>query len=84
MSERVMLQGLLAEKRLKLRELVTKADALVANLHIQASPYLPVVDLVVDQISSQAKDLERCVYKIRELSKEIKALEKELGIESDG
>lgn len=84
MSDRVMVQGLLAEKRLKLRELVTRADALVANLHTQASPYLPVAELLVDQITSQAKDLERCVYKIRELSKEIKALEKELGIETNG
>lgn len=83
-GDRVMLQGLLAEKRLKLKELVTKANALVANIHIQASPYLPVANLVVDQITSQAKDLEQCVYKIRALSSEIRALEEELGIESNG
>lgn len=81
MTDRMMLQGLLAEKRLKLKELVTRADAMVRNIHTECNPFLPVAHLVVDQIRSQARDLERCVYRIRELSKEIEALEEELGIE---
>ena len=84
MSERIMLQGMLAEKRLKLKELVTRADALVVNIHMQCSPRLDVDKLAFDQIASQAKDLERLGYQIRKFQDEIRDLEKDLGIETDG
>ena len=84
MSERVMLQGLLAEKRLKIKELVIKANALVANLHTQTFPFIALEDLSVDQISSQARDLEKTVRIILQIKNEIRKIEKELGIENDG
>jgi hypothetical protein len=84
MSYRTQIQGLLAEKKLKLKELVTRANALVTNLHMQCSPYVPIETLVVDQIRAQAEDLEKHVLAIRELNREICALQKELGADRDG
>jgi len=83
MSERIQLQGMLAEKRLKLKELVNRADALVRGIHTQCNPFLPVAELLVDQISSQGNDLKRLVHKIGHLAQDIRALQDELGIEDD-
>lgn len=80
MSQRHLNLGILAEKRGQLTELATRADALVASLNMQANPYLPIYELNVDQIASQAKELEETVYRIRELHLAIESLEKELGI----
>ena len=83
MSERTMLQGMLAEKRLKLKELITRADALVVNIHMQCSPRLDVDKLAFDQIASQAKDLEHLGYQIRKLQNDVEDLKKDLGMETD-
>lgn len=81
---RLQLQGLLTEKRLTLKRLVTRADALVANLHMQCNPHLPVYELYIDQIVSQVRDLEKAILEIRQLRQDIRALEADLGIESNG
>jgi len=84
MNERVMFEGMRAEKRRSLRDLVTRANGLVSAIHIQTHPFLKVEELRVDQIASQARDLEKHVYKIRALMDEIAALNRELGEDEDG
>jgi hypothetical protein len=83
MSNRILLQGMLAEKQLKLRDYVTRADGLVSSLHMQCNPYLAVHELAVDEIRSQARDLERSVLRIRDLMHEVKELKKELGLDEE-
>jgi len=83
MSERIMLQGMLVEKRLEIKKLITRANALVSSIHTQCSPFLSLDDLPVDQIVEQAIVLEKNLRNIRRLREEIRKLEKELGIESE-
>lgn len=83
MSERVMLQGILAEKRLEIKKLIAHANAIVSSIHTQCSPFLPLDDLPVDQIAEQAIVLEKIMRNIGHIKPEIRKLERELGIEED-
>lgn len=83
MNERVMLQGLLAEKEMELKKLAVQADAIVVNIHTQCSPFVDLEDLPVEQISSQAVDLERILRVILRLKDESQKIKKELGIKDD-
>lgn len=81
MSDRVMLQGLWAQNKLKLQGMVVRAQALVRGIHTLANPFLPITDLHADEIASQARDLEKLSAEIKDLTEKIRELETELGID---
>jgi dynactin complex subunit len=83
MSERVRLQGMLAEKALELQQELTRANALVRDLYGRCNPFRKVWELPVDEIVSQAKDLARSVKELQKLRAKVRALQKELGIETE-
>lgn len=84
MNGRVNLQGMLAQKGLEHTKLTIQAQGLVRAIYTQCTPFESLIKLPVEEIASQAKDLNRLVHKIRKLEKEIKDLQEELGIEDDG
>lgn len=84
MSYRHQLELQLATKRLELKRLTNDADSLVVALHMEISPHMPVQDLHDEQIEAGTKGLISRIKRIRELKEEIRKLEEDLGIESDG
>lgn len=83
MSYRLQLQGLRAEKRLKLKGLAVLADALVADIHVAANPHIPVQRVDAEGILARAQDLKKNVDQIRKLTAEIMEIEEELGVEKE-
>lgn len=81
MSLRLMNEGLLSEKRLALKNLIVRADALVVSAQMQLSPYSSVQDLPINQIFAQVKDLKGYIAQIQDLEKEVRDLKRDLGVE---
>jgi hypothetical protein len=84
MSYRLQLEGLLGEKRLKLKELVIQADAEVRDIHFAASPHIPVQNIDADGILARAQNLKKYIDQIKKVAEEIEKIEADLGKESDG
>lgn len=82
-EERIRLQGMLSEKANEAHRELIRANALVRDLYSRCNPFQKVWELRVDEIASQAKDLARSVKKLQKLRVEVRALQRELGIETE-
>ena len=78
-EERVRLRGILAEKKIALKDLKIKADGLVISLRMNLDPYKDIAELPAEIIASQANELANTILMAKELAREIKKMEDELG-----
>lgn len=78
-EERVRLRGILVEKKIILKNLEIKADGLVISLRMNLDPYKDIIELPAEIINSQANELANTIIMAKELAREIKKLEEELG-----
>jgi hypothetical protein len=79
MSERAKYLGRKAEKGLRLSELRTSCDGLVAALRDNLDPTLPVEQLPGEIIASQAVELANKILEMLAVRREIARIEEVLG-----
>jgi len=77
-QERLILRGMLEEKRQRAREIEVQADGLVKSIRLLINPYEKLKDLDVMTALVQMRELANLKQQHTELLTEIKKLEKEL------
>lgn len=78
-TERIKMQGRKVEKERELKELERKADNLVINVRGYVDPFEEWLDLQIEHGQQAMNDLFDVVRKGREIRREIKKLNRELG-----
>ena len=81
MSERLILEGALQEKKMKRMKLATRAEGLIRALKIAVQPasVTPLKDLRTDEVRELAIELDDVRKEYLSLSKGIEEIEGELG-----
>lgn len=81
MSERLILEGALQEKKMQRMKLATRAEGLIRALKIAIQPgsITPLKDLRTDEIREFAVDLDGVRRAYLKLSEEMTEIEQELG-----
>ena len=77
-QERLILRGMLEEKKQKAREIEIQADGLVKSIRLIINVYEKLKDLDVVPALVQIRELDKLKQQHAELLKEIRILENEL------
>ncbi|MCF6246907.1 MAG: hypothetical protein L3J69_06045 [Desulfobacula sp.] len=81
MNERLMWQGQKQEKALKAKELELSVDDLRSGIRIELNPHKPIGEINHELMSQKAFELADKLIQFNALNKEIKAINKSLGVE---
>jgi len=81
MSERLILEGALQEKKMKSMELATRAEGLIRAMKDALMPasVMPLKDLRTGEVRLQAAELDDVRTEYLQLSKDMAEIKKELG-----
>ncbi|MBW1666858.1 MAG: hypothetical protein JRJ66_02165 [Deltaproteobacteria bacterium] len=85
MSERLILEGTLQEKKMERMKLATKAQGLIRSIKmiIQPAPVTPLGELRTGEALELMAELDRVKRRYDRLSAEIGEIKKELGVDED-
>ena len=78
--QRLMKQGLLAERKRELGALEDRAEGIIESIQIAVFVQASVFDLDADRVANYARELQQVIKKGNELKGEIDKLEDQLGI----
>lgn len=79
-QERLIWQGQLQEKKLEVKRLESSISGLRESVRMALNPHAPLLEIDQERISQQAFEMADKLIQYRQLCKEIKAINKSLGI----